>query len=106
MQADRQHMDKKILEIKAGSCHWLERGKADVSPDETPQLFEEAPQDDEFEVPDELREVFSLDQITGMEEDAFDNLVDQMDMENEGQAPPGSVILSASELDKLDEMVD
>ncbi|MCB0332290.1 MAG: hypothetical protein KDD55_02255 [Bdellovibrionales bacterium] len=103
MMTDRQNLLGKIEEIRKGRVHWLARKSEDISPESTPQLF--AKRVEEFEVPEELLDVFTVDQITAMDEDSFDNLVDHIDLENEGKVPVGSAGLSAKDLEELEELV-
>lgn len=104
----RERLEQKRDEIEGGESHWLNRGRDDIGPDKTPALYppEEPDAVDDKHVPPELKDVFSLEEITKMEEDDFDELIDHMDLENEGKVAPGSPMLSNSELEKLQEIVD
>ncbi len=90
--------------VRKGTAHWLSRKKDDISETKTPELFQKVPEA-ESEVPDELRDIFTIEEISKMEVDDFDNLCDQMDAEKAGKAVPGAVSLSAKELKELEEMV-
>ena len=84
--------------------HWLDRSGADLSAETAPELFATAAEDSEFEVPDELRDVFTVEELTEMEEDDFDDLIDQIDEEQESESKRDDV-LSGSEIAELEEMM-
>ncbi len=81
---------------------WFERNHEDISPELTPVLFTK--EDVETEIPEELKEVFSMEEITAMEEEDFDDLIDQIDLEQEGQMSVGGQAISAADLAKIDEI--
>ena len=83
VQAARDVLDEAVKGIFAGKHSWLARGKEDVSEEKTPQLFKKAEVSEE--IPEDLADVFSLEEITAMEEEDFDDLVDQIDDDQEGK---------------------
>ena len=105
METAKKLLETKIVDIKANSPHWLTRGKADIDPTKTPALFAKAESTNQ-EVPDELKQVFSMDEIAKMELEDFDQLIDQLDYENGGKPPPGMVVMSTKELKDLEGMVE
>ncbi|MCI5066752.1 hypothetical protein MRY87_13610 [bacterium] len=80
VQTARETLEEEVKKILAGKAPWLARGKDDVSEEKTPLLFAKAEVSEE--VPEDLAEVFSLEEITAMEEEDFDDLVDHMDEED------------------------
>ncbi|RMG44837.1 MAG: hypothetical protein D6719_01135 [Candidatus Dadabacteria bacterium] len=105
-KAIRDALYARIEKIHEGEKNWLDYTKDDISPEKTPQLFAKVQQEGEYEVPEELEDVFSLEDITSMEEEDFDQLIDQIDAEAEGTAPKGSTILSSSDIDELEDIVE
>ena len=62
-----------------GSTAWIERDGNDISVELTPLLFN---LDSESKpVPEKLRDIFSLKEISDMDEDEFDALIDEIDKE-------------------------
>ena len=103
LAADLPLLSRKIKNVLAGNQVFLERGKKDVSPELTPELFVKEAANPE--IPEQLKDVFSMDDISKMEEEDFDDLIDQIDAEQEGKTPPGSVVLKEKDLKDLEEMV-
>jgi hypothetical protein len=101
-KTDRDRADRLIRAIDDRSMSWLERNGDELSRETTPKLFAELNQDPKFEIPEELKDVFSLKQITEMEEEDFDKLIDQIDLENTD--PDAAGILSGTELAELEAM--
>lgn len=102
-KTDRDRVDSYLKKLTTEEVSWLERSSADVSAEKSPELFKQAASTGEFEVPDQLKEVFTLDEITSMEEVDFDKLVDHIDLEGEQQE--SGEILSTNQLKELEEMV-
>lgn len=74
---NRQWMEEQAALVKDDSVSWIERDKTDVSEALTPLLFREDHLNKE--VPEQLRDIFSLKEITQMEEEEFDDLIDHID---------------------------
>jgi hypothetical protein len=102
-KTDRDRADSLIRAIDEKTISWLERSGDDISQEKTPKLFAEAAQDPKFEIPPELKDVFTLREITEMDEEDFDKLIDQIDLENEN--PDAAGILSGTEIAELDSIV-
>ncbi|MDC0358169.1 hypothetical protein OAO01_05075 [Oligoflexia bacterium] len=80
LQTAQEALQHTIKNTDPELVHWMERGPGDLGAVQTPELFQDQqPEETEFEVPDELSEVFSLDELTGMEEEDFDVLLDQIE---------------------------
>ena len=106
-KGDIPAFEAELAVIRRGKSHWLNRTKEEISRELSPELYSKktaAPA--EMEVPEELANVFSLEDITAMEEEEFDNLIDQMDREKEGKTKPGQVSLSSKDIQELEKMVD
>lgn len=88
LEADRAKAQESLNLMKPGFTLWFERGAEDISPEKTPQLFAKAAASEE--IPQELQEVFSMEEITAMEENDFDDLIDQIDLEAEGEVQIGN----------------
>lgn len=96
----RERLNERLKRM--GEVLWLDREAADLSPEKTPKLFKEASTDnEEFEVPDELKDVFSLTDITSMEEEEFDELIDQIDKEQSGEVKIGSETFSSEDMSSV-----
>lgn len=102
-KTDRDRVDTYMKKLSPSDVSWLERSGDDMSPEKTPELFKPQPAIGEFEVPDQLKEVFTLEEITSMEEVDFDKLVDHIDLESEEKE--SSDILSTDQLRELESMV-
>jgi hypothetical protein len=85
-----------------GYRHWFELTPDDVSRELTPKLF--PPIDEDSEIPADLQEVFSIDEITEMGERDFDDLIDQIDMEQAGEVAMGGTTMSTDALESLDDL--
>lgn len=96
----KEEMMEAVEDIKAGRKNWLDCSKEDISPEKTPELF--SSDDASSEIPEQLSEVFSMEEITAMEENDFDNLIDTIDEEGASESGEGS----ENELDELEEMVN
>ena len=87
--------------IRNGEIGWLQRTKADLNAKSAPELF--AIQKGAEDIPDALRDVFSLEEITSMEEEDFDALVDQIDEDQASGKHPD--VLDGKELSALEDIV-
>ena len=104
MASDHEIMDRRILRILRGERgSWFDHGKNDLNAQTAPELFKK-PKFHE-DIPDEIARVFSLEQIEKMEVEDFDDLIDQLDNEQAGKVKPGSITLSAKEIQELEQMV-
>ena len=66
--------------------HWMDYTPEDITEEHAPKLY--VTDEKDKEVPAQLRDVFSLDEICEMEELEFDDLVDQLDRDNAlGEVP-------------------
>ncbi|MCB0330363.1 MAG: hypothetical protein KDD70_11885 [Bdellovibrionales bacterium] len=83
VQTERDRLNAEVKKIMGGKFPWLGRRKDDISEEKTPLLFKKMAASDE--VPEDLADIFSVDQITAMEEEDFDDLCDHMDEEAEGK---------------------
>ncbi|MGA1192106.1 MAG: hypothetical protein ACO3XO_07485 [Bdellovibrionota bacterium] len=72
-----------VQEVLDGRVGWISRGREDISESTTPLLFKKVEASEDF--PEQLTDIFSLDQITEMEEEDFDDLIDHLDEEQEAQ---------------------
>lgn len=97
----RERADHAMGCLIDGYRHWFELTPEDVSPELTPQLF--PPMDADSEIPEDLQEVFSMDEITAMEEEEFDDLIDQIDMEQAGEVAIGGTTMSTDDISSLDD---
>lgn len=93
--------------ILGGAPHWLGKGKKDTSPELTPQLFQGAVTagKQELEIPPELAEIFSLDEICAMEEEEFDDLIDSLEPSPDPVKEAKKNIMSDQELNQMDELL-
>ncbi len=80
-EKDRAIAELQIVEVKSGEKTWLERCQADLTKEHAPHLFAPREEDPNFEIPEQLKDVFNLKELTSMEEEDFDKLVDQIDAE-------------------------
>ena len=80
---ERQKLTKKTQEILNGSKHWIHCTPEDISPELTPKLYNGLP--GTSEIPEQLRDIFSLNEICAMEEEEFDTLLDQIDRDSVSQ---------------------
>ncbi len=103
-KANKEVLLTRLHEITLGMKHWLDCSKEDLTPQNAPQLF--AKQAVNEEIPPELAAVFTIDEISSMDETAFDALVDQIDAEQAGKVPNGTVVLKSGELNELEGMVE
>lgn len=67
--------------------HWMERTAADIGAVQSPELFSEAEEEGEYEVPEELSDIFSVEELSSMEEEDFDTLLDKIENDNLGKNP-------------------
>ena len=104
MSGDKPRMLAQVEKILGGASNWLERGKKDLNRDLAPHLFVPLKVDDQ--VPDAIKDVFSVEEISKMEEEDFDTLVDQIDAELEGKVPRGTVVLKQKEINELEQMME
>ena len=88
-----------------GSTSWLDRGKDDLTAEKTPHFFAKKVEDPNLEIPEELKDVFSIDELTAMDENDFDALIDQIDAEQKASAKRDDVI-SKKDLEELQKTVD
>jgi hypothetical protein len=97
----RAGIDSSIKQLTAPEQSWLERSGADISPDSTPQLFRKAPSKSAaLEVPPQLAEIFTVEALTKMDEDQFDQLVTHIDKEiAEGKVDPTGIPKDVNEID-------
>lgn len=77
LSEERKKLIQKTKEVLSGSKHWIHCTPEDISPELTPKLF--AKTSETNEVPEQLRDIFSLEEICTMEEEEFDVLLDQID---------------------------
>lgn len=103
-ETDRAKVEAALERFDPGSPSWLERSGADISPEQTPALFAAPKQDSKFEVPEQLQDVFKLDELTKMDEWEFDTLVAHMDREIE-ETSESDGVLSQKDLNQLEDLV-
>ncbi|NMC64513.1 MAG: hypothetical protein GYA55_15210 [SAR324 cluster bacterium] len=72
-------LEGKLRSLSSGSPHFLSRDKEDLGPEKTPELF--AKSSEKSEVPAQLDNIFTEDEIEGMQDAELDKLMDQMDNE-------------------------
>jgi hypothetical protein len=87
--------------IRDGQVGWLQRTKSDLTQKEAPELFAVAKGTED--IPDALRDVFSLEEITSMEEEDFDELIDQIDEEQATGKHPE--VLDGKDLNAIEDIV-
>ena len=100
LASNREKADHAMGCLIDGYRHWFEITPEEISPELTPKLFPHVQEDSD--IPEDLQDVFSLEEITAMEEDDFDDLVDQIDMEQAGEVAMGGTTMSTKDLDDLD----
>ena len=74
---------EEVQEVLDGKVGWISRGRDDISEKTTPLLFK--PVKTSEDLPEQFTDIFSLEQITDMEEEDFDDLIDHLDEEQEAQ---------------------
>jgi hypothetical protein len=87
--------------VREGQIGWLQRTKSDLTAKEAPELFAVAKGTEE--IPDALRDVFSLEEITSMEEEDFDELIDQIDEDSASGKHPD--VLDGKDLNAIEDIV-
>lgn len=102
---DKAKAKKHVDSALNGSKSWLDRGKEDLTRELAPHFFEKIPTDPNLEIPDELKDVFSVKELTEMNENDFDALIDQIDEEQKAASKRDDVI-SAKDLEELQKQID
>jgi hypothetical protein len=104
LEEQREKFDVQVYSVKGGLTHWMLRTGSDLGPEKTPELFQEQPPTPpELEIPDELKDVFSLEEVSDMDEWSFGELIDQIDREHAGEAMIGDTAFSTKEFEQLGE---
>jgi hypothetical protein len=78
LEANNWMLDE-AANIEMGNTAWIERDGTDISEELTPLLYNS--DTDSKPVPEKLRDIFSLKEISEMDEDEFDDLIDEIDKE-------------------------
>lgn len=100
-EEDKPRLFGQLEKIRAGSQSWIERNQKEVSKELTPEYFEKLKGAEE--IPEQLQDVFSLEEICAMEEEEFDDLIDQIDAES--KAGKRKDILDTQDLATLEESI-
>ncbi len=97
----RASIDKAIKELTSSNQSWIEKTSDDISAEKTPRLFTKiSGKDRELEVPGQLKEVFTVESLTKMDEWQFDALVNHIDKEiAEGNISTDGTSAAAAEID-------
>jgi hypothetical protein len=97
----RVSIDKKIEELTSSNQSWIEKTSDDISAEKTPQLFNNSStEQDELEVPGQLKEIFTVECLTKMDEWEFGALVDYIDKElAEGNMSSDGTSAAAAEIE-------
>ncbi len=103
-ETDRIKVEAALQRFDPATPSWLERSGADISPELTPALFSASKQESKFEVPEQLQDVFKLDELTKMDEWEFDTLVAHIDREIE-ETSASDGVLSQKDLNQLEALV-
>ncbi len=74
----RLWIEQELENLSFDSISWIERSGQDVSPELTPLLFGD--EKNAKDVPQQLRDIFTLKEIIKMSEEEFDELVDKIDI--------------------------
>jgi hypothetical protein len=100
-QGVRAPIDETIKEFTSSDQSWIEKASGDISPERTPQLFTKSSDaNKDLQVPDQLKEVFTLEALTKMDEWQFDDLVSHIDKEiADGNISADGTVVAAEELD-------
>lgn len=77
LSIQRDWLQEELTLINSGIPSWFERDNDDVTPEKTPALFSGDAVNKE--VPEKLRDIFTLKEIADMGEEEFDALVDEID---------------------------
>jgi hypothetical protein len=104
-EIDRNQAKENIKKARDGGQAWLDRGKSDLNAEQTPHLFAKKKVDPNLEIPEELKDVFSIEELTKMNEDDFDALIDQIDAEQKANSKREDVI-SNKDLEELQKQMD
>lgn len=104
-QSDRALAAEAIERAREGATAWLDRGKNDITPATTPHFFSKKAVDPNLEIPDELQDVFSIEELTKMDENDFDALIDQIDEEQKVASKRDDVI-SNKAIEELEKQLD
>jgi hypothetical protein len=96
-------VDATIRGFTSPDQSWIERTSADISTEKTPQLFTEAAsKSKDLEVPGQLKEIFTVDSLTKIDEWQFDALVNHIDKEiANGNISSDGESAAANELDNI-----
>ena len=96
-----QWLKQMFLFVREGGVGWFQRTKTDLNAKTTPELFASTKGNDE--IPEALRDGFSLNEITSMEEEDFDDLIDQIDDDQASGKHPE--VLDGKDLNALEDIV-
>ena len=105
LEKDSLKARKHVGNALDGTKAWLDRGKEDLTQELAPHFFAKIPEDPDLEIPEQLKDVFSVKELTEMNEDDFDALIDQIDEEQEAASKREDVI-SAKDLAELEKQVE
>ncbi len=103
-ETDRAKVDAALARFDPGNPSWLERSGTDLSPELTPAMFAAATQESKFEVPEQLQDVFKLEDLTKMDEWEFDTLVAHIDREIE-ETSESDCVLGQKDINQLEELI-
>ena len=103
--ANRELARSFILNAMEDHVSWLARGKDDLNAQKTPHLFAKKQGNPDLEIPDELKDVFNLEELTSMDENDFDALIDQIDAEQKAASKRDDVI-SKKDLEELEKQCE
>jgi hypothetical protein len=100
-QKVRASIDENIRDFTSSEQSWIERSSVDISAEKTPQLFNQtAKTSRDMDVPDQLKEVFTVESLTKMDEWQFDELVSHIDKEiADGNISSDGTSVAATEID-------
>lgn len=100
-EEDKPKLITQLDKIRGGALSWVQRTQSEVSKELTPEIFEKLKGAEE--IPEQLQDVFSLEEICAMEEEEFDDLIDQLDAEN--KAGKRKDVLDTKDLAALEESI-
>jgi hypothetical protein len=105
-ETDSKRAEVDIARIRALQRGWIDRDKSELTKELAPHLFVAPVDGPEFEIPEQLKDVFSLKELTSMEEEDFDNLVDQIDAEQAAATKKRDDVISSKDLQELEKSLD
>ena len=105
LEKDRVKASPHIEAALNGRISWLDRGKDDLNPQLAPHLFAKKKEDPNLEIPDELKDVFNIEELSSMEEEDFDRLIDQIEAEQKASSKRDDVI-SKKDLEELEKQCE